>query len=270
METKGSARGSERVAKLSELFLQRLNLYALAAGAAGVSLLALAPPAAAEVVYTPAHIEFKPGSRSFFDLDLNHDGIEDFSFTNYPGGFFYPALSVRLVDNPPLSGGIQGGGLSALALNRGARIGSSKSFSQGDSSFGLRLAFVNQNGDHGDWVNVTNRYLGLKFPINGEVHFGWARLSVGLEGIQIGAVLTGYAFETIPNHPILAGRTSGTADDAPDSEAPTFRRRRSKPVSRVHQTSLGVLALGAPGIPFWRREELRQQSEKPIKIVWFA
>jgi nicotinic acid phosphoribosyltransferase len=33
----------------------RLNLYALAAGAAGVSMIALATPSEAEVIYTPAH-----------------------------------------------------------------------------------------------------------------------------------------------------------------------------------------------------------------------
>jgi hypothetical protein len=34
---------------------QHLNLYALAAGAAGVSLLAFAQPSEAKIVYTPTH-----------------------------------------------------------------------------------------------------------------------------------------------------------------------------------------------------------------------
>ncbi|HEV2176201.1 MAG TPA: hypothetical protein VGW33_03225 [Terriglobia bacterium] len=259
MKTKPSARRSERVSNLSESSLQRLNLYALAAGAAGVSLLALAPPAEAEVVFTPAHVEIMPNGGGF-QLDLNHDGIDDFRFGNN-AGFYLTHLSVG-IDFDRSMGGIQvkpgSHFFSALALNRGAKIGSSKSFNpcSGCSSYQLNMASVRDNGDLGDWVNVTNRYLGLKFPINGETHFGWARLSVGVRGTTIEAILTGYAYETIANHPILAGQTSGTADDTPGAEArPAFRRQHSKPASQVQPGSLGVLALGAPGIPFWRREE---------------
>jgi hypothetical protein len=42
-------------AELSRSLHQQLNTYALAAGAAGVGLLALAPPAEAKIIYTPAH-----------------------------------------------------------------------------------------------------------------------------------------------------------------------------------------------------------------------
>jgi len=65
------------------------------------------------------------------------------------------------------------------------------------------------------WANggkgVTRRYLGLKFQIYGQTHYGWARLSVHFEGAAGGleAHLTGYAYETIPNKPIIAGKTHG-------------------------------------------------------------
>jgi hypothetical protein len=49
-------RPSRAPSKLSESLHQRLNMYALVAGAAGVSALALMPPAEAKIVYTPAHI----------------------------------------------------------------------------------------------------------------------------------------------------------------------------------------------------------------------
>ena len=44
--------------QLSDSLHHRLNAYALAAGAAGVSLLALAGPAQARIVYTPGHVTF--------------------------------------------------------------------------------------------------------------------------------------------------------------------------------------------------------------------
>jgi len=41
--------------QLSESLHHRLNMYAIAAGAAGVGALALAQPAEAKIVYTPSH-----------------------------------------------------------------------------------------------------------------------------------------------------------------------------------------------------------------------
>jgi hypothetical protein len=53
--------------KLSEAILQRLNLYALAAGAAGIGALTSAPSAQAQVSYIKIHADF--GSPSYFLLD---------------------------------------------------------------------------------------------------------------------------------------------------------------------------------------------------------
>src|SRR5690349_14033845 len=58
---------------LSQHLHRRLEAYALAASAAGVGLLPLAPPAEAKIIYTPAHAKV-----SLLPVDLNHDGIVDF------------------------------------------------------------------------------------------------------------------------------------------------------------------------------------------------
>ena len=49
-------------------------------------------------------------------------------------------------------------------------------------------------------------YLGLKFMINGEVHYGWARLNETCDKGNNSIRLTGYAYETIPNQGIKAGQ----------------------------------------------------------------
>jgi len=55
----------------------------------------------------------------------------------------------------------------------------------------------------GQWQNISSRhFLGVKFLINGETHFGWLRFSMAN---AIGATLTGYAYETFANKPIIAG-----------------------------------------------------------------
>jgi len=55
--------------------------------------------------------------------------------------------------------------------------------------------------------------LGLRFVVEGEVHYGWARLSVSLghhrQYEDVSGILTGYAYETVPNQPIVTGKTEG-------------------------------------------------------------
>jgi hypothetical protein len=53
---------SAKFCKDSESFLSQLNSYALAAGAAGLSLLALAQASEAKIVYTKAHEVIKDGN----------------------------------------------------------------------------------------------------------------------------------------------------------------------------------------------------------------
>lgn len=59
----------------------RLNSYALAASAAGVGMLALSNAAEAEIIYTRANVQI-PVNGGLIELDLNHDGINDFEFSN--------------------------------------------------------------------------------------------------------------------------------------------------------------------------------------------
>jgi hypothetical protein len=94
-------------------------------------------------------------------------------------------------------------------------------------------------------VNVRNRYLGLRFVIHGKIHYGWARLSVKVTRTEVLATLTGYAYETIPNKPILAGEKKESIVDRPGTAltAPT-----------PEPATLGALAMGARGLSIWRKE----------------
>jgi hypothetical protein len=86
----------------------------------------------------------------------------------------------------------------------------------------------------GSWVNVKNRYLGLKFMIHGEPHFGRARLRATCSSkSKVPGVLTGYAYETVPSKPIVAGRTKGPED------------------GDVGQPDAAVLAAPPPNRPAW-------------------
>jgi hypothetical protein len=57
----------------------------------------------------------------------------------------------------------------------------------------------------GPWLNLRKpAYLGLKFTIKGEVHYGWARLGDIRPRRRVRALLTGSAYETIPDKAIVA------------------------------------------------------------------
>jgi hypothetical protein len=208
---------------------RELNAYAFAAGAAGVGLLALAQPAQARIVYTPTHQVI--GKNGRYKLDLNHDKMADFILVNTHGcntDYCVDALSAI----PANGNAVEGvrGFLSipyASALKRGAPIGPQAHFSGK-----LMASSQSSQGSLGRWLNVTNGYLGLKFTVKGKIHYGWARLTVQVLGRAfIKATLTGYAYETIPNKPIIAGRTNGSDDNSVDPVVRECRARFHKGIA---------------------------------------
>jgi len=216
---------------LSDPIHHQLNMYAVAAGA-GVGMLALAVPAAGRIVYTPAHEQVPPGFPGYLDLDLNRDGINDVLFSNF---FSSTSSTLNLTVSPvnPSNEIFSFTPGSAAALRAGVKVGPRGKFQR---ALGEGMAAGNSHGScSGRWVHAHNRYLGLKFVIKGKTHFGWARLDVScIFPKAINATLTGYAYETVPNKPIIAGKTHG------------------KDAITLQDASLGHLARGASAIPAWR------------------
>ena len=78
---KPSSRPPRTPSKLSDLANHRLNMYVLAASAAGVGIIALTPPLEAKIVFTKAHHPIPRNTT--YNLDLNHDRITDFTISNW-------------------------------------------------------------------------------------------------------------------------------------------------------------------------------------------
>jgi hypothetical protein len=188
--------------QLSGSLHQRLNSYALVASAAGVGVgvLALAPPAGARIIYTAAHVLIS--SNTYYDLDLNNDGTPEVQLRNRASSL-YSFLYANSMNDARVRGPKRVG--TASALTDGIRIGADNEHFKRQHYF--MFATSHRGNEYGNWGNVSNRYLGVRFKIKGATHYGWARLSVKVEPYKITATLTGYAYETIPNKPIIAGKT---------------------------------------------------------------
>lgn len=135
---------------------------------------------------------------------------------------------------------------------RGSKIGPSVSFRSGGA--GAMFQATSYGVYYGaSWFLPTPGFLGIRFRIGEEIHYGWARLDVRIYYPKkcIEALLTGYAYETQPDTPIRAGDT-GQEDPDDDSTSQVFPVPTTK-----EQPTLGALALGTTGIAVWRSNESR-------------
>jgi hypothetical protein len=180
-------------------------------------MLALSPLAEAKIVYTKTHLVIAGAER--YNLDLNRDKITDFSVVNFftttcPDSCFQ-ALYLKPAAGNSAVGSVKSFVHFAAALKKGSKIGPKAHFLAGSAA--MLEAFSTQSSV-GPWHNVKNRYLGFKFRIKGKIHYGWARLNVTGSGLgTIVATMTGYAYETIANKPIVAGTIKGTEDSLDQS-----------------------------------------------------
>ena len=231
--------------ELRESLAKRLAAYALAAGGAGLGIMAGAETAGAQIVYTPANIHFDLK----LELDINHDGMTDFVLDQFlqctcSSYFIYKVTAFGPPGNSVVASASNRCSFSfncVSRLARGAKIGPGAVFK--DVADELVAGTIGGFLQDGQWKDNASGFLGLKFKIDGEIHYGWAEVTIfasrpvpPFRGPFRG-IVKGYAYNTVANEPILAGET-GFADSI--GEAPP------------QAATLGLLALGAPGLDIWR------------------
>jgi hypothetical protein len=228
---------------LNQRLTKRLLAYATMAGA---GIAAIASNADAEVVYTPTHNNIDQD----YYLDLNNDGIGDFHIHSYYlsgiGNFeVHPMIPINKV--AAVEKGCPGPG--AAPLPQGALIGPGLTLDGNATCMAFMLSWYSV----GPWLGKKDRYLGFEFYIDGQKHYGWARLSMQdfFCYLCIGRIF-GYAYETIPGKPIVAG---DQGNDEGNDEITTTE-------SSVKPATLGALALGAPALDLWRRDGDREGHQK--------
>jgi hypothetical protein len=244
---------SRKTVELGERINKRWLSYAVMAGAAGVSLLATAPMAEADIIYTRADIVTPPNGSStvsiagntltFTNLHFFSSGIPPGWFNLYNRatmrGFFSVSRQIPGIVGRSVTSAA--GRVAASRLATGANIGASRGFSGRGFSGNVLIESVDNYGtlrNNGQWPGGAAGYLGLELQIDGQVHYGWAALEVFR--LQLGPpanfglkyVVTGYAYDTVAGETITAG----------EGKTP-------------EPGTLGLLALGSLGLGFWRRRK---------------
>ncbi len=187
-----------------KLILQnRLAKYAGSAAA----LLGSAP-LAAQIQYFDVNPDLvMQGNNAQHNVDLDQDGNDDFQFLTIDqsfGGTPYGKVQVvGLQAGAEIFGEVTNGYSYASLLQNGDGIDANGNFNGG----GVLAEFPAFGGTPRWDGGVGEGFLGFKFNVGGQNHFGWMRLEVPANAKT--AILKDLAFNLTPDAAISAGQTVG-------------------------------------------------------------
>lgn len=210
----------------------KLKAYSAAAG----SLMLSGVASAQNLQYTDVNPDVILDKNSGpFDMDFNNDLGPDMTFqvvfANGSGSSTYNGIPFTYVYNgsqvsatPAPLAGVQGqviGSSSTFgvtALNTGDAIAAANNFSSQQATLGVQgtvsiPAFnFNYNINQGEFLGVSQKFLGMKFTTGVGVYYGWVRLSLDtLDPAGLKLTIHDYAYNGDVDQPINAGDMPGAS-----------------------------------------------------------
>jgi len=157
-----------------------------------------------------------------YNLDLNNDAITDFVLAAFHVA--PPQIGLDKYSNvtaSPLNGNAVKDTLVnsihvSIPLQFNTVIDSNLLLSQSWQTSGSHSL---KNGIYGGsssdtvwglWDSLSDYFLGLRILQSGQTHYGWVRLRVDVTRSYASFIVKDYAYNSIPNQPILAGQTITT------------------------------------------------------------
>ncbi|MEO5571057.1 MAG: T9SS type A sorting domain-containing protein [Bacteroidia bacterium] len=219
--------------------------------------------AKAQIVYTDVNPDstITTGSSytiKIYNLDLNNDGTVDFNILTYhtPGGFYvYPRFYVKVTPlnaNEVLDDSLSGSVYYPGALGLNSFIETNLLWSNTSNQI---LYYSLAAYQWGFWSLNTDGYLGLKVIVASDTLYGWVRLSIKKNNASsISFKIKDYAYNSIPNQPILAGETTCTT--------PTVNLTQSGPLSFCAGDSVTLTANGTGYKYQWKKNGVNISGAK--------
>jgi len=162
--------------------------------------------------------DFSGTINQYYPLDLDNDGNVDFRIYGFGigGGTTSAGLAIfngSLNQGLPiiLSNSFLGSNATFVypfALNIDDIIGPVQNtwFSAFNSNGSMNFNNCNEGMGGSNWCGVSDKYLGLRFKIGANTHYGWARMDVSADAFTW--TVKDYAYHLDPDTTILAGQTT--------------------------------------------------------------
>jgi len=163
----------------------------------------------------PDSVVFIPNGSSSqisMNIDLNFDNVPDFQFTSVQSGFlgFVIAQANQVgLNNFVLTDGAG----NALALTAGTNLDASSTTWHPMNTTNPQMMIVNNGVASGTWAGQIDKYIGLRFLIGTNTHYGWARFTFSNNSNMY--TLKDFGYNATVNGAIPAGQ-------ACSSYTPTF------------------------------------------------
>jgi len=176
-----------------------------------ITLFLCAASVNAKIIYTDVSPDLVtvPSSTATFDVDMDNDMNPDFRFTcvDVSGLRFIIAQAGQIGLSNAIMIDTTGGNYYAKALSSNSSIGPSSTVWHTMSATNPTLLADFLGAYDGLWINSQDYYLGVKFLIGSNYHYGWVRMNIN----QTTSVTTlkDYAYDDQPNTMIPAGALPG-------------------------------------------------------------
>ncbi|GLB48596.1 T9SS type A sorting domain-containing protein [Neptunitalea lumnitzerae] len=182
-----------------------------------------AAEASGQIVYTDINPD-EGGADVVYFLDMNNDGAPDYGFINYMSSssiygytFSFDLLYGIQASSNMIIGSSMSTGSNTIGypfvLNAGDVI-SSGNTNWKDNYYQLMnfnsCGSFSGMGGNANWCNETDKYIGVKFLIGTNYHYGWARFDVSNAHTWL---IKDYAYNSTPGASIEAGQTSLSVQD---------------------------------------------------------
>ncbi|MBC8047535.1 MAG: T9SS type A sorting domain-containing protein [Fimbriimonadaceae bacterium] len=203
----------------------------------------------AQIVYTDVDPDETYTSGTLY-IDLNNDGINDFKITNTTAGGGRCG-SNKFVKITPLNSNSVSKSAGYPAKHNSDFIINETCVWNGAPNQVLRsnhwytgIFGECYNSYSGHW-GFGDGYIGLKLNVGDTIYYAWARLNVSLGITSSTVTIKDYAYNSIPNQPILTGETSCTS--------PTVSISADGPTSFCDGDSVILTAVGSGYLYQWKK-----------------